>query len=134
MRRSVVGAGLALAFGSATAAAQLAEGSPEEAAKVGGGLWQRRKHQRAAIVFEALAQRHPSSATAWMNLAMNYRALGRTADADAARKRALELDPLAGFIRSTVTALDAQTQKTEAKGGAYPAPVSLSPDETPSPQ
>ncbi len=109
----------------AQAATRLAEVSPDEAANVGGGLWRRRKHQRAAVVFESLAKRHPSSATVWMGLAMNLQALGRSADAEVARKQALQLDPLAGFIRSSITALEAQLQKTESKVAIETPPLSL---------
>ena len=109
----------------AQAAIRLAEVSPDEAANVGGGLWQRRKHQRAAVVFESLSKRHPSSATVWMGLAMNLHALGRTADAEIARKQALQLDPLAGFIRSSITALDAQLQKTDSKIAIETPPLTL---------
>jgi hypothetical protein len=109
----------------AQAAARLAEFSPDEAANVAGGLWQRRKHQRAAVVFESLVKRHPSSATVWMGLAMNLHALGHSADAELARKKALQLDPLAGFIRSSLTSLEAQLQKTESKVAIETPPLSL---------
>jgi spermidine synthase len=112
----------------AQAAARLVEVSPDEAANVGGGLWQRRKHQRAAVIFESLVKRHPSSATVWMGLAMNLHALGRSADAELARKKALQLDPLAGFIRSSITALEAQLQKTESKVAIETPPLSLPAD------
>ena len=85
----------------------------------------RRKHQRAAVVFESLAKRHPSSATVWMGLAMNLQALDRSAEAEVARKQALQLDPLAGFIRSSITAMEAQLQKSESKVAIETPPLSL---------
>jgi len=94
-------------------ATQLAAVSAEEAGKVGAGLWQRRDHAKARVVFEALVKQHPGSAAGWMNLAMNYRALGVMAQAEEARRRAFELDPLAGLLRSALTALDAQKQKND---------------------
>jgi spermidine synthase len=114
----------------AQVAAKLAQVSPDEAAKVGGGLWQRRKYLRAVMLFENLAQRHQNSAAVWMNLAMNYQALGRAAEADAARKRATQLDPLAAFMRSTLVALDAQMQKNEQKGNS-PLLATPPPNEPP---
>ncbi len=95
-------------------AARLAEVSPDEAAKVGGGLWQKQKYSAAAKIFEALTKNHPNSATAWMNLAMNYRALGRMAEAEAARKRAIQLDPMIGLLRSSMSAMETQAQKSGA--------------------
>ena len=93
-------------------AARLAEVSPDEAAKVGGGLWQKQKYSAAAKIFEALTKNHPNSATAWMNLAMNLRPLGKMAEAEAARKRAMQLDPMIGLLRSSMSAMETQAQKS----------------------
>jgi hypothetical protein len=60
-----------------------------------------------------------------MGLAMNLHALGRSADAEIARKQALKLDPLAGFIRSSITAMEAQLQKSESKIAIETPPLSL---------
>ena len=98
------------------AATLLAALSVEEAAKAGAGLWQRRDFTRAKLVFEALVKKNPGSATGWMNLAMNYRALGLAQESEMARRRALELDPLAGLLRSTLTALETQKPRAETKG------------------
>ena len=102
---------------------KLVEVSPEEAGKVGSGLWQRRKPGRAAVIFQALLRKHPESATAWMNLSLVQRAMGRLEESEASRKRALQLDPLAGILRATVLALEGQV----AKGEKAPLEATLKP-------
>jgi hypothetical protein len=92
---------------------KLVQASSDEAGKVGSGLWQRKKAKRAAVIFQALVNKHPESAVAWMNLSLAQRALGRMEESEAARKRALQLDPLAGILRATVLALENQVSKGE---------------------
>lgn len=97
----------------AEASRKLVEASSDEAGKVGSGLWQRKKAKRAVAIFQALVSKHPESAAAWMNLSLAQRALGRMEESEAARKRALQLDPLAGILRATVLALENQVSKGE---------------------
>lgn len=110
-------------------ATRLVEASPDEAAKAGGSLWQKQRYAEAAKLFETLVQRHPNSATGWMGLAMNLRSLGRTPDAEKARKRALELDPMIGLLRSSMTALESQA----SAGGRNTLAPSGSETEKPEP-
>ena len=63
------------------------------------------------------------SATAWMNLSLVQRALGRLEESEASRKRALQLDPLAGTLRATILALEGQV----AKGEKAPLEATLKP-------
>jgi Flp pilus assembly protein TadD len=52
------------------------------------------QHNASRVVFEELTRAHPTSATAWTGLALEHEALGHTADAQRARDKARELDPI----------------------------------------
>ncbi len=50
------------------------------------------KYERTVSVFEQAVKRAPGDETAWLNLGMAYRELGRTADAHAAFAKVLVLE------------------------------------------
>jgi spermidine synthase len=70
------------------------ERAPLEGLRLGRQLAQLGQHNAARVVFEQLSTRHPNSATAWVCLAEELRALRRDEDAQKALERARELDPI----------------------------------------
>lgn len=80
--------------------ARIIESSPLEALRLARQLGQLAQHNAARVVLETLTTRLPSSATAWLALSGEYRALGRVDDAERALARARELDPIDDLLRS----------------------------------
>jgi len=95
--------------------------SADEANRAGVGLWGTGRYERALAVFEALALRHPSSSTVQGNLAANYRALGRDRDADAAFRKALELDPMDTVVEKAFAEFQASKKAPRPDGKASEA-------------
>jgi tetratricopeptide (TPR) repeat protein len=72
---------------------RLVELSAEETNRLGVALWQAKNHEPAITVFQRLIETHPTSATAWANLAVNYQAVEQHEKAAEALAKARSLDP-----------------------------------------
>jgi tetratricopeptide (TPR) repeat protein len=105
---------------AATADAVLAD-SEARANSIGVLLWRAKKYDRALALFERLSARHPQSLTTWINLALTYRELGQTAEAERALARAKALDP---FSDATLRAVETFASRGDGKGTAEPAAAS----------
>jgi predicted membrane-bound spermidine synthase len=81
--------------------ARVIDASPLEALRLGRQLGQLGQHNAARVVFEALTQRHPTSATAWLQLSGELARLGRASEAETALQRARELDPIDDLLRES---------------------------------
>jgi tetratricopeptide (TPR) repeat protein len=79
-------------------AAKLVGLSEVQAKRAGVGLWQAKEYAKAASMFERLAAEHPTSATTWTNLAVNYKQLGQRRKAEDAFRKARSLDPHNDFV------------------------------------
>ncbi len=68
-------------------------GPAKRANSLAQNLWQMKRYDQAAKVFQHVAAAHPNSPTAWTNLATAYAGMNDRRDAEDAFKKALSLDP-----------------------------------------
>lgn len=78
----------------------------EKAKQIGVLLWRQKKYEEGAKLFGELVAAFPQSATSWMNLAVNYRELGRHEEAVQASQRAMSIDPFNAFVERTLKSFE----------------------------
>ncbi len=96
------------------------------ATQLGVRLWEQKNYQEAAGVFRELVAASPQSATSWMNLAINYRALGRNEEAADAARHAMAIDPFNGFVREKGLSFRGPTLENQPDDPAAPLSKSSS--------
>jgi len=100
--------------------ARLAERSLPQTRRLGVRLWEKGQNKRAVETFKLLVKLQPEAASAWTDLGINYEALGDLEAAEAAHRRAFELDPVSIFTQKAKNAFRDKRQNHRQQTGATP--------------
>lgn len=124
---------LPLALAGSTSCSSVPEGKDWKGQKAYGVKMARRGFFREALFrFQRANELHPNDAEVLNDLAVAYESVGETANALAAYKRALELDPGNTKIKRNYARFAEYYTSVQRASSAYPAPAA-SPTPAPSP-